>query len=661
MLKLETRALGRSHAREHRRARREARLLAKLLGPPAPPPRRPRRSMAIGAPDQVGQWSATSHIDVTGIHAVTLPTGKVLFFNYGPNETGIATLWDPQTKTGKRIDPPGGDNLWCGGQTLLPDGRVMVAGGNIPKLPNNDNFRGLDTIYTFNPWTEKWLFEGRMSGGRWYPTTTLLPDGRVIITSGLDAGGASTINYDVELFTPNPDPTKPGTIESVGYSDLNLYPLQHLVRDGRVVVSGPMMVDVGIFNTSSWTYSSLAQKPSGNHYYGSAVLLPDGPNGSSKVMVIGGNQQTATEVLDAENLGAGWTSRAPLPQARRNANSVLTPDGAIITVGGNIDGNYGQPQKEALRYDPAANAWTSLADQTESRGYHSTALLLPDGRIVSAGDDGPDGGGGQNDQIEIFSPPYLFKGARPVISSAPGEISYGAAFDVSAQGDVARAVLIAPGATTHANDMHQRLVPLAMTPIGGGVRLTAPPSSNVAPPGYYMLFLVDSAGVPSVARFVRLSTSAPASGGAASPGGAAGTAPALLVPKARTVLAPLAPRSYWREGFENPLLGIPNAARVGAAYTGRKALWVGSGAVVPGPALRAGTYRATLRVRNGGVRLGATVKRRTMTLALAAKPGPARWRPVTDTVRFGPSGAVRVRLKVEGGWAIADDLVLKRQ
>ena len=119
------------------------------------------------------------------------------------------------------------------------------------------------------------------------------------------------------------------------------------------------------------------------------------------------------EVIDAANLGAGWRRRASLPQPRRNTNSVLTPDGAVITIGGNLEDNYISPQKEALRYDPAANTWTPMAAQAEERGYHSTALLLPDGRIVSAGDDGPSDLGGQSDEIEVFSPPYLFKGARP--------------------------------------------------------------------------------------------------------------------------------------------------------------------------------------------------------------------------------------------------------
>ena len=368
------------------------------------------------------------------------------------------------------------------------------------------------------------------------------------------------------------------------------------------------------------------------------MLLPDGPSGSTKVMVIGGVNEDVVEVIDAADLGAGWRRRASLPQPRHNTNSVLTPDGALITIGGNLEDNYISPQKEALRYDPAADVWTPMAAQAEERGYHSTALLLPDGRIMSAGDDGPSDLGGESDEIEVFSPPYLFKGPRPQITSAPDAVPYGSAFGVGTpDDDVAKAVLVAPGATTHANDMHQRLVPLAMTRTAGGLQLTAPANTSIAPPGHYMLFLVDSAGVPSVARFVHLAPTAPPAppdppplpppgpgGGTTAPGAVApGRVTAPRATPAGTVLAPLAPRSYWSEGFENPIKGIPNTARVRAAFSGRRGLRLDSETVVPGPALLAGTYRATLRVRSGGARLSAASAGGTVTLRVALEPGEA--------------------------------------
>jgi hypothetical protein len=216
---------------------------------------------------------------------------------------------------------------------------------------------------------------------------------------------------------------------------------------------------------------------------------------------------------------------------RTHLNTVLLPDGSMVSVGGgdgikdpNGSWNVSGEQRNVDLFHPSTGTWTKGAAQIEARAYHSTALLLPDGRVISAGDDyngtptsgNPSGSGAgtDNDAAEIYEPPYLFDtngtlATRPTISSAPASITGGQTFDVgvgtnAASLDVTRASLIAPGATTHAVDMSQRMIPLALQKTADGVRLTAPPSANVALPGYYMLFLLDSKGVPSVASWVRL-------------------------------------------------------------------------------------------------------------------------------------------------------------
>ena len=243
---------------------------------------------------------------------------------------------------------------------------------------------------------------------------------------------------------------------------------------------------------------------------------------------------------------------------------------------------------------------------------------------------------------------------------------YGSTFGVGTpDGNVAKAVLVAPGATTHANDMHQRLVPLAMTPTAGGLQLTAPANTSIAPPGHYMLFLVNAAGVPSVARFVHLApTRRPRAAGpapAAAPGHGRPGRPLPARPLRRrvtapgatpagTVLAPLAPRSYWSEGFENPIRGIPRAARVRAAHSGRRGLRLGAQARRPGAgACSRGPTARRLQVRGGSARLStASAGRR---VSLAARRG-SRAEALAARRRHGPperSGPVRVRLRVSGG------------
>jgi hypothetical protein len=144
-----------------------------------------------------------------------------------------------------------------------------------------------------------------------------------------------------------------------------------------------------------------------------------------------------------------------------------------------------------------------MAAQTAPRIYHSTAVLLPDGRVLSAGESH----GSLAQTGEIFSPPYLFQGARPTISSAPGTLSYGQGFTVSTPdaASISRVALVKAGSVTHSNNFDQRYVDCTFTAGSGSLSATAPPDSNHAPPGWYMLFLVNSGGVPSVASWVQVS------------------------------------------------------------------------------------------------------------------------------------------------------------
>jgi len=169
--------------------------------------------------------------------------------------------------------------------------------------------------------------------------------------------------------------------------------------------------------------------------------------------------------------------------------------------------------------------WTLGPEQTEARAYHSTALLLPDGRVMSAGDESNgDGDPAHVDTAEIYEPPYLHKGPRPQIASVSDQIQTGAGFGVTTPDtNIAGASLVAPGAVTHGVDMNQRVIQLDVTHGTGCVSVRAP-TANVAPPGYYMLFLLNDQGVPSVSKFVKLQASASPDACDATPPSAPGAA-----------------------------------------------------------------------------------------------------------------------------------------
>jgi hypothetical protein len=190
-------------------------------------------------------------------------------------------------------------------------------------------------------------------------------------------------------------------------------------------------------------------------------------------------------------------------------NLTTLPDGTVLATGGETDkdgGNISNAVYAAELWSPQTQTWTTMASMHKPREYHSTALLLPDGRVVSSG-MGVDGGL-VPDQLsaEFYSPPYLFKGARPTITQAPAQVVYGQNFFVATPdgATITSAVLIRTGATTHFFDQSTRYVPVAFQQTAGGLTVQAPAVANMAQPGYYMLFIVNANSVPSVAPLVQL-------------------------------------------------------------------------------------------------------------------------------------------------------------
>jgi Domain of unknown function (DUF1929)/Galactose oxidase, central domain len=257
---------------------------------------------------------------------------------------------------------------------------------------------------------------------------------------------------------------------------------------------------------STWTWTRLRSQRVRSGIGASHLMLPGGPGGSTRVMMLGGLSPagpalSATQFFDYAKPRAGWSLGRRMPTRRAHMNVVQVPDGSAYVVGGNSFGGREQPTQQTMHYDPATGKWTNLAVQMPRRTYHSTALLLPDGRIMSAGDNAASGG---LQLIDFYSPPYLFRGPRPRIASAPRQVAYGQQFRIRTAGPTAsRAVLMAPGATTHANEMNARHVSLAVKPTRRGFVAKAP-RANVAPGGYYMLFVLRPNGVPSVARWIHV-------------------------------------------------------------------------------------------------------------------------------------------------------------
>lgn len=456
-------------------------------------------TLVRGQPSADGQWSAPFSLPLIAIHSAVLPTGKVLMFSAEHGVPGIhGWLLDPASIPGTpvltEVPPPAPWNPDCAGHSFLPDGRLLVAGGTLGFNP----LLGSKLAFIFNPFSEQWLQIEDMRAGRWYPTNITLPDGRVVTMSGINDTNGS-LNPDIELWDPN------GTNnwELLGEQIIPVYPYLHVLPNGLVFRSGPDS-QTETFNpaNSEWTPVDGTNFPA--RYEAPSVLLPPTLD---RVMLMGGYTGSglptnSAEIIDFSIPTPTWTTTAHMSFRRMEFNAVLLPSGKVLVVGGksSADGTADQPVLIPEIFDSAAPSWDQVAPHQIPRMYHSTAILLPDARVLAAGGDYQPTG-------EIYSPPYLFQGVRPAITAAPNWIAYGSNFELGFTSSTGnnRVLLISLSSVTHSVNMGQRYVLLAENvAAASAVSVPAPASGNLAPPGYYMLFVVTASGVPSIAQLVRV-------------------------------------------------------------------------------------------------------------------------------------------------------------
>jgi hypothetical protein len=280
--------------------------------------------------------------------------------------------------------------------------------------------------------------------------------------------------------------------------------------------AGPERVNSWMLDPEGWNWSKLPRMRDDHIGNANGIVYTDASVQPVRqiVMVAGGSKGAPNnEWLDSYHPQAGWREYPKWNEQRHNANTVILPDGTLLTVGGNNgDDTYNGTLYSAERYSAAADdlrgEWFEVAPHKIRAAYHSSAILLPDAKVLLSEDDRVQTvEAAANHKFQVYSPPYLFNGERPTLT-APSVVQRGVPFDVTTsvapKRSIAAVVLIAPGAVTHANDMHQRFIKLPIKANGAVITATVPDSAALVPPGYYMLFAVDSAGVPSVASFVHI-------------------------------------------------------------------------------------------------------------------------------------------------------------
>ncbi|BBH66142.1 hypothetical protein ACTI_28270 [Actinoplanes sp. OR16] len=389
-------------------------------------------------------------------------------------------------------------------------------------------YGGDKTSYEFDPVTEKYVRTGDLRDHRWYPTLIGLTGGDVLAVSGLDEFGRILPGRN-ERYLPD-EKRWVAAPELKRY--FPTYPGLHLMADGKVFYSGSNAGygsdtegrTPGVWDVKRNKFREVPglRDPKMTET-SSSVLLP--PAQDQKVMLLGGGgigeseeSTRRTGIVDLDEKKPAYRPGPDLPRPARYLSTVLLPDDSVLTTGGSSGyrgGMYrGTPRSDLFNaqiYRPAQNAFVTAAESTVGRNYHSEAILLPDGRVITMGGDPLYDRSGTNagtfeQRIEVFSPPYLFQGERPRITAGPAQVARGATARITTPdaGRIASARLVKPSSVTHVTDTDQRSVALTLNRTAGGVDVTVPGKPGLVPSGWYMLFLVNDSGVPSVAHWVRV-------------------------------------------------------------------------------------------------------------------------------------------------------------
>ncbi len=492
----------------------EAAALAPSVTAPALPPPPPAVNDTMGVWGPVIPW--TPHIPVS---AAQLPDGRLLTFASNRRTTfpaGVeftyAATWDPRTGTFVEYNHPTHD-MFCAGIVMLPDGRVFVNGGR------NEVVRASVFDWRTNQWTRI----QDMNGGRWYNTSVALPDGQVWTVTGSGTGSATSERWNQStgwnLLTGIP---WTNVLLEPGYIT-RWHPQIVLNSDGRLFHFGPTDLNRWITWQGTGAMTNSGTNVPGTHYpkEGAWVMYDEG-----KILVAGGGLNTLSNPTDSTtgssaqdaytvNLNTNpptLASTAPLANARQFANAVVLPNGEVMVIGGNTTGTKFSDVGSIFAaeiWNPTTGLWRTVASMSVPRNYHSLALLMPDGRVLSGG-SGLGGNAADHQDAQLYTPPQLFNpdgspATRPTLNAVPSQIGVGSVFGVNATPGITSFAFIKMSAITHSmNTDLRRLVLPSVETTAGNYAITAHSNLNVMTPGYWMLFGILPSGVYSEAAIVHV-------------------------------------------------------------------------------------------------------------------------------------------------------------
>jgi Galactose oxidase-like, Early set domain len=460
-----------------------------------------------GQPNKQGTWSPLANWPLIPLHTILTVDGRLL--TYGTTASGQQTgkfiydVWNPKAGgigIGHTTLPNNtSTDLFCSGQINLIDGRTLLTGG--------DNFVNGQTNNTpnsdFNIFTasdNSLVHGGSLNRPRWYGTLITLPSGDVYLQGG-NGGADHPELWHAGNFT---------LLNGADTSGLNwYYPRNFVAPDGRMFgldTNGTMYyVNPG----GAGQMTLVGSLPAGNAgTTSSAAMFQPG-----KILQIGDG--AGAVVIDVTSGSPNVTPTQPMATVRKWVTTTILADGQVLATGGSgADNQLVGVNNTAAIWNPATGTWTVGPSGAVARLYHSIAIMLPDASVLVAGGGAP--GPLVNTNGEIYYPPYLYNAAgtfaaRPTITAAPTAIDAATNFTVSFGGSatrISRVTLVKTGSVTHSFNVEQRFLPLNFTASGNNLTVTAPANTNVATPGYYLLFVFNENNVPSEAKIVKLNAPA---------------------------------------------------------------------------------------------------------------------------------------------------------
>ncbi|MCB0083645.1 MAG: DUF1929 domain-containing protein, partial [Caldilineaceae bacterium] len=471
------------------------------------------QAAATGPLNQVGQWGAAVSWPFAFASAASLPDGRIIAWgaNNQRSFTGgtftYSSIWDPAT--GQFLSRNrNGHPMFCAIPTTMEDGRIFVNGG--------DADSALTSIFDYR--TNQWSSSDTMNTGRWYPGSVMLPGDKVFTMIGRPGGPYPELWTEENGWSLLTGANlNNGVLNYSGYQSTWL-PYLHLMPTGKIFHAGPTPQMNIIDPTGNGSITSAGLTNSWYPKYSPGVMYDEG-----KLLIAGGAaNDTSTApgtnqamILDFSGSTPTKTNIAPMNYARKFNNGIVLPTGEVLVVGGNTSGIEFSDQGTILTpeiWNPTTRTWRDVADMSVPRNYHSVALLMTDGRVWS-------GGGGlcncsaDHMDHQVYSPPYLFNAdgslaTRPTISTAPNTAQYGATLNVQASPNIQKFSLIKMSALTHNLNSDLRFLNVNFTTASSGnYALKMHSNPNVLTPGYWMLFAVNSQGVPSVAKVIQVVSS----------------------------------------------------------------------------------------------------------------------------------------------------------